>query len=310
MNRRFWIICLVIGSGLLTLSVLGLSSLKMHRKGLQAERQQEFMDVAKQISFDVKKKVDVFLQAEQNRLYTDYQPYYVPDIGNQAAALVPSPLANLYSNGFANGYFQLESDGQLISPHFAEQQMQQMQQSKQPANYSDYFDNIRQNLLPSLANGQTVATHRIEPTEREIKEDKYSFDARVMSRGRRIRTPQREADSAFEKDQMFANIPEDQLTKGLGQKEQVTSKSKAASSRRSVYPISNLKETQQTTQVVSQRRDNYEVNLASNEAQLAEEPASQAIQLYNTVRVQSEETSSQQAHPQTPRQEDQQSSYG
>jgi hypothetical protein len=61
MNKRFWIICLVIGSGLLTLSVLGLSSLKMHRKGLQAERQQEFMDVAKQISFDVKKKVDAFL---------------------------------------------------------------------------------------------------------------------------------------------------------------------------------------------------------------------------------------------------------
>ena len=59
-NKRFWIICSVIGSGLLTLSVLGLSSLKMHRKGLQAERQQEFMDVAKQISFDVKKKVDAF----------------------------------------------------------------------------------------------------------------------------------------------------------------------------------------------------------------------------------------------------------
>ncbi|MHC5164966.1 MAG: hypothetical protein ACYSOI_06420, partial [Planctomycetota bacterium] len=120
MNKRFWIICSVIGSGLLVLSILGLSSLGMHEKGLRAERQQEFMEVARQISFDVKKKVDVFLQAEQNRLYTDYQPYYVPEVGNQATALVPSPLADLYSNSFANGYFQLEADGQLTSPHFAE----------------------------------------------------------------------------------------------------------------------------------------------------------------------------------------------
>ena len=100
MNKRFWIICSVIGLGLLTLSVLGLSSLGMHEKGLRAERQQEFMDVAKQISFDVKKKVDTFLQTEQSRLYTDYQPYYVPEVGSNTAALVPSPLANLYLNGF------------------------------------------------------------------------------------------------------------------------------------------------------------------------------------------------------------------
>ncbi|MHC5158181.1 MAG: hypothetical protein ACYSOZ_08850 [Planctomycetota bacterium] len=90
MNKRFWIICSVICLGLLTLSVLGLSSLGMHEKGLRAERQQEFMDVAKQISFDVKKKVDTFLQTEQSRLYTDYQPYYVPEVGSNTAALVPS----------------------------------------------------------------------------------------------------------------------------------------------------------------------------------------------------------------------------
>ena len=286
MNKRFWIICSVIGLGLLTLSVLGLSSLGMHEKGLRAERQQEFMDVAKQISFDVKKKVDVFLQAEQNRLYTDYQPYYVPEIGSNAAALVPSPLANLYSNGFANGYFQLESDGQLISPHFAEQQLQQIQQSKQPANYSDYFDNVRQHLLPSLANGQTVATHRIEPTEREIEEDKYSFDATLMSRDRRTRTPPREDSSAFERSVTATKTSEDQLAKEVGQKEQIASKSKVTSSKRSVYPISNLKETQQTTQIVSQRRDNYDVNFASNTAQIAEEPVFQAVSIYNENRAQ------------------------
>ena len=158
MNRRFWIICSVVYLGLLTLSVLGLSSLKMHRKGLRAERQQEFIDVSKQISFDVKKKVDEFLLAEQSRPYTDYQLYYVPDVSetaNNPGALVPSPLAGSFYNGLANGYFQLDSQGRIISPHFLRRKGED---NSLIAQYADYFGNIRRNLLPALQNGRDLAT--------------------------------------------------------------------------------------------------------------------------------------------------------
>lgn len=298
MNKRFWIICSVIGLGLLTLSILGLSSLGMHEKGLRAERQQEFMEVARQISFDVKKKVDVFLQTEQRRLYTDYQPYYVPEVGDNAAALVPSPLANLYSNGFATGYFQLEADGQLTSPHFAEQPMQQAPKAKSLTNHSDYFKNVRENLLPSLANGWTVATHRIEPTAREITEDAYSFfDKNASIRSRRSRTPEASTTPDWRvKSESVAKTPEKLVNKELASKKQAAPQSEDSSSKRNVYSIA---QEQQSAQVLTQRRDNYEVNLASNEVQAAEEPVSQAIQSYNTSRV----------NPATLRQTGQQSSF-
>ncbi|MHC4524926.1 MAG: sensor histidine kinase [Planctomycetota bacterium] len=297
MNKRFWIICSVIGLGLLTLSVLGLSSLGMHRKGLEAERQQEFMDVAKRISFDVKKKVDIFLQAEQNRPYTDYQLYYVPETGNQAAALVQSPLANSFSNSFANGYFQLDSVGQVTSPHFSEQQIQlakqQVQRSKRPADHSEYFDNIRQNLLPSLQNGQTVATHRVEPTKPQEKEYDYSFDRVSLRTGRRARSISAPV-PLEESPQVAVKIPEEQVVKGAESKKQSGSKSTKSSSRRNVYPISTLEKNQQTTQVVRQRRDNYEMNVISNDAVQVDDSVSQAVQTYNRSRIQSDEMPAQQ----------------
>ena len=306
MNKRFWIICSVIGSGLLVLSVLGLSSLGMHRKGLQAERQQEFMDVAKQISFDVKKKVDAFLQAEQSRLYTDYQPYYVPEVRNQTAALVPSPLANLYSNSFATGYFQLESDGRVTSPHLAQTQTEN---DKKPAEYALYFDNVKQNLLPSLQNGQTLATHRIEPAERD-KKDEYSFDKVSLGIGRRTPTSRSTVDLE-QPSEVVEKIPEEQeITKAVSPKPEALSKSKGIASKRNVYPISSLKKNQQTTQVLNQRRDNYEVNVISNEAAQVDDSVSQAVQGYNRSRARPASVPAPQAGPETFRQQKQASSFG
>ena len=278
MNKRFWIICSVIGLALLTLSALGLSSLKMHRKGLQADRQQEFMDAAKRISFDVKKKVDDFLQTEQSRPYTEYLPYYVPETPLQTAnysnTLVQSPLANAFDNGFATGYFELESNGRITSPYVAEMQTPQTTQS---SDHSAYFDNIRLNLLPSLQNGQTVATHRIEPAERE-KDDEYSFDKTLLSINRRTRTAPREA-ALDESANILAKSPQKGVVEDMLEKKQVASKSESLPQRRSVYPISNLNEAQQKVQVMNQSRYNYEQNIATNEAVQA--PASSSLQSYD-----------------------------
>ncbi|MEN8127029.1 MAG: HAMP domain-containing sensor histidine kinase [Planctomycetota bacterium] len=296
MNKRFWIICLVIGLALGVLSVLGLSSLKMHRKGLLAERQQEFMDVAKQISFDVKKKVDDFLLAEQSRPYTDYQLYFVPEYYNPTNERVQSPLANTFFNDLANGYFQLESDGQLVSPYL-EQTM---------GGNRLYFDNVRQNLLPSLANGQVVATHRVEPTEREQDKEydyeKIAFDTR---RGRNSAKNEvrlaRQAATPVSREDL-----QQQSKQVASKKSQQLSKSKGAQTRRSVYPISN-KELQQETQVISQRRDTYDLNFANNTGQVAEESASQSSWRNNKAPV--SQTAAQRPQQTQPRAE-QHSSFG
>ncbi|MHC5155624.1 MAG: hypothetical protein ACYSO3_05810, partial [Planctomycetota bacterium] len=194
------------------------------------------------------------------------------------------------------------------SPHFAEQPIQQMmqmdQQEKLPADHSDYFDNIRQNLLPSLANGQTVAKHRVEPTKREKAEDKYVFDSISMGRDRRARTPKPDADyAASVTSESNAELPEDRDSKVHSSKKQIASKSKVtkgAASKRSVYPISSLEKKQQATQILNQRRDNYEVNVASNEAVQDDESAFQAVSVYNTSR----------ASPKTAQRQNQQSSFG
>ncbi len=283
MNKHFGIICSVIGLALGVLSVLGLSSLGMYEKGLRAERQQDFMDVAKKISFDVKKKIDAFLRQEQRRPYTDYQLYFVPESSNRATAFVQSPLANTFSNGLATGYFQLESDSRIVSPYFQSSTAQTAQKS---AEHTEYFDNIRKNLLPSLQNGQTLATHRIEPTE-QIKENEYSYDKVTRGIGRGIRSEKVAVDESSPK--VVEEIRRPQEAKKVASKSESLSKSKGASSKRSVYPISTLKETQQTTQVLRQSRDNYIMNVASNEAVQAEEAAPQSVRQRHTQAAQSAE---------------------
>jgi signal transduction histidine kinase len=297
MYKRFWIICSVVAAGLLVLSALGLSSLGMHRKGLAAERQQEFMDVAKQISFEVKKKVDAFLLQEKNRPYTDYQQYYVPQASNEAVALVQSPLVNLFSNGLANGYFQLDSEGNLVSPYFA-----MTQDAERHPEYAAYFKNIRQNLLPSLQNGQGLAVHRIEPAER-LKEDPYSFDKAALGLARSDRQPKGIGmDNSLEA--QAPTQPSRPAGKLDSSKAELPSKSRAAASRRGVYPISSLEETQQQAQVLTQNRANYEMNVDNTQMQQTamQQPGRGDVQTgpAQSVSSQSAGQAAQEARPQTP----------
>ncbi len=117
MYRRFWIICLVIGAALLVLSGLGLSSLRLHERSLRAERQGQFSDVAEQVRMDVKTKLDDFLQIEQERPYTDYQYDYIPETLNAIEALVRSPLADSLTHGLAFGHFQIDAQGNIMTPY-------------------------------------------------------------------------------------------------------------------------------------------------------------------------------------------------
>lgn len=261
MHKRFWIICLVMGLGLLVLSVLGLSSLGMHEKGLRAERQHDFINVAEQVRFDIKKKLDAFMLAEQSRPYTDYQYYYVPVASNDATALVRSPLATSFSNGLAYGYFQLDSTSQITNPYAAVPE-----QASVPV--KDYLDNITQNLLPSLVNGESLQARRIKPSEPEKEydfTDKFSF----RSSSTRSRSVEQEVAFALAEPVTDVELKQVKAISSPVQGKKVASKSKADTGRRSRYPIS-LDESQQTTQVVNYSRDNVDLNEYNTRLQSAQ----------------------------------------
>ena len=249
--------------GLLVLSGLGLSSLGMHEKGLRAERQQEFISVAEKVRFDVRKKLDAFLQTEQARAYTDYQYYYVPIASNEATALVRSPLANTISNGLAYGYFQLDESSTIANPYAPNPQ-------RANAEVRGYLDNLTLNLLPSLGNGETQQIVRIEPSEPKIQYDSRISTWERASRRRTVETPLPET---TEKE---VEIPEGALAQvrteqaetqaKIPSKKDVSAKSKKqVSSRRRRMPI-DFEESQAPTQIMNVSRDNVDQNLYNNTA--------------------------------------------
>ena len=167
MYKRFWTICIVVGAALLVLSVVGLSSLGVHERGLRAERQGQFVAVAEQIRFDVKSKLDDFLQAEQERPYTDYQYAYVPETTNQADALVRSPLADSLAHGLAFGYFQIDAAGTIVTPYT---QSGSQKQFIDPA-LAVYLDTLKTRVLVSLNGQGGLPVRRIELGAAEIKRE-------------------------------------------------------------------------------------------------------------------------------------------
>lgn len=121
MYRRLIVLSAIILAALAGLVWVGYHSLEMQADGMAGKRLGEFAAVAEQIRQDVKRKLDEFMQREQNRPYTDYQRYYVPDNvaseQQQAPPLLPSPLGGRLENGLAYGNFQIEPDGNIVTPN-------------------------------------------------------------------------------------------------------------------------------------------------------------------------------------------------
>ncbi|GAH40457.1 unnamed protein product, partial [marine sediment metagenome] len=127
MYRRLIILSVIILAALCGLAWLGYRSIEIRAQGLEGARLGEFAAVAEQIRQDVKRKLDEFMQTEQNRPYTDYQYYYVPEYvapGQQQMPLLRSPLAGRLENDFAYGNFQVESDGRIVTPYYRADQSQ------------------------------------------------------------------------------------------------------------------------------------------------------------------------------------------
>ena len=121
MYRRIIILSVIILAALCGLTWLGFHSIQIRAKGMEGARLGEFAEVAEQIKQDVKRKLDKFIQTEQNRPYTDYQYYFVPEnvaSSQQQMPLLRSPLGGRIENSLAYGNFQIEPDGRIITPFY------------------------------------------------------------------------------------------------------------------------------------------------------------------------------------------------
>lgn len=119
MIRRLVLVSILVFGALLGLGAFGYRSIRMHEDGLEGRRLGEFTAVAGQIRTEVKRSLNDFLAAEQVRPYTDYQYFFVPQAANSIDnnAIVRSPLGDELSHGLAFGYFQINPDSTITTPH-------------------------------------------------------------------------------------------------------------------------------------------------------------------------------------------------
>jgi len=155
MYRRIIILSVIIVAALCGLTILGYHAIGKWAQGLEGARLGEFANVAEQIRRDVKRKLDEFIQTEQNRSYSDYQYYYVPDsamTGQQQMTLLPSPLRGRLEHGLAYGHFQIGPDGKIITPNddMAQREYAAKLDDELRAKAISNTRNIEDNLLPTL----------------------------------------------------------------------------------------------------------------------------------------------------------------
>jgi signal transduction histidine kinase len=244
MYKRLIILSVIILSALCGLTALGYHAVQKWAQGLQGARLGEFAEVAEQIRQDVKRKLDEFIRAEQNRPYTDYNPYYVPENiapGQRQMPLLRSPLAGRLDNSFAWGNFQIQPNGSIITPNDGVE----LRQAGSPSNEDLYTqvrqnkDNIEQNLLPML-NGLVTGSFRVAIG------DGFGSSSQTQ-------------------------LEESRLGQSFGgkiQSEKDTSGGKGKGQAKRSYPIESLQPQEQETQVVEQQRTVFMTNTALNQAAL------------------------------------------
>jgi signal transduction histidine kinase len=236
MYRRLIILSLIIVLAIGALALLGYHSITIWSQGLEGARLAQFAEVAEQVRTDVKHKLDEFMQQEQNRPYTDYQPYSVAGISGpspQQQPLVVSPLADKIENNFAFGNFEVEPDGSIITPY-------RLPDSYASAGQIDeqlkaHIENIKNNLLPRLGAGTTSA----QDAWRQLTPPPAINTKPPASQGPSVETAQ--------EDQKLAQT---------------------AKRRQAKYEIESIQRQEQKAQVIEQPREVASSNLAYR-AQLA-----------------------------------------
>ena len=237
MYRRLIILSLIILAALCGLVWLGYHSIRIRAQGMEGARLGEFAAVAEQIRQDVKRKLDRFIQNEQERPYTDYQYYYVPDNlapGQQQMPILRSPLAGRLEHGLAYGNFQIEPGGNINTPNDDTEQGGRGLNDELYAEALSNRINVKDNLFPVLS-----ATRP------------GSFETRLNKEV-----------ASTKKDQL--KVPEQAE---LARNEHLKTKSGQSKAfpkqRGKALPIESLQTKDQETQVMEQQRSVVEYNISN-----------------------------------------------
>jgi len=263
MYIRLSILSAIILAAVCGLCWLGYRAIEIRAQGLEGARLGQFAEVAEQIRQDVKRKLDEFMQREQQRPWTDYQYYYVPEnvVADQQMPLLRSPLGDRLENNLAYGNFQIEPEGTIVTPYVARPswpwshglearatgQLQQDRQDEQADKIGAHLNNIRQNLLPALSSTSGG----------------FKFPSSVSAKSYASAKPALDSFSAdtkgLSKDQKVAEGKEQQTQAKGGRKKQ--------------YTIDSLQEASQQAQVINQPRSLVTSNVAQNTEQVRQQTA-------------------------------------
>jgi len=276
MYRRLIILSVIILSALCGLSVLGYHAVEKWAQGLRGERRGDFAEVAEQIRQDVNRKLDDFMQTEQDRPYTDYSYYHVPEYvatgqQPQRMPLLRSPLADGLDNNFAWGNFQIESNGSIITSNdeIVQREGATGENKRLYAQVQFNRKNIETNLLPVL-NSVTPGSFKIAIN--------YEVNA-----SQKI-TPDVPEEAKFAK----SNVQKGKDVKGGG----------LEGRQGKALPIESLKTQGQKTQVIKQQRQLFIDNVIANPDLQQRVEDSRRRQLNQWVNLtQAEEMSEEQPQP-------------
>jgi len=246
MYRRLIILTAIVVAAVCGLGGLGFHAIEKWAEGLEGVRLGEFAEVAEQIRQDVKRKLDEFIEVEQQRKYSDYLYSYVPEniVDAQQLPLVRSPLGDRMSNWFAYGYFQVEPDGTIVTPYSPGRPSDSNGQDELTQAVAHHFSNVVENVLPSI---------NLRAGEPEVSTTKPNVFLERDNAASRV---------ALVTDETPSKIPA--MRKGLPE---------GLSSRSQAYPIESFKQKAQQPQVYQSRRS----IIASNSAQ-PPPPADQVTQ--------------------------------
>ena len=255
MYIRLSILSAIILAAVCGLCWLGYRAIEIRAQGLEGARLGQFAEVAEQIRQDVKRKLDEFMQREQQRPWTDYQYYYVPEnmVADQQSApgglLLRSPLGDRLENDFAYGNFQVEPDGTIVTPYYRPEQSRRGKEDEQAGKVDAHIKNIKQNLLPALSSASGG----------------FKFPSSVSAKSYPLAKPALDSFSADMK-----GLTKDQ--KAVEGKEQ---KAPAKASRKKEYTIDSLQEASQPAQVINQPRSIVTSNVAQSTEQVQQQTATQ-----------------------------------
>jgi len=240
MYRRLFILTVIIVAALSALAMLGYHAVNRWAEGLEWKRVGEFADVAEQIRQDVKRKLDAFIQKEQNRSYTEYQYYYVPanitnvsNISQQQMPLLRSPLSGSMEHGLGYGHFQIGPGNTIVTANDDIELREGVNFNNADISAQNKLNrwNIKNSLLPVLQR-KTRLTRLGVTGLHEAKKASPHKVRKVAARSNRRRRAE-----------IFA---------------------KAANRRSMNLPIESLQKKAQSTQMFRQSRAQVESNISNN----------------------------------------------